>query len=152
MASLLKVQFHFHLSSAFEQIEPLALQTSPAPSPRFRPPPFCNFWLLLCVQICFFKVICPADWASPTRRTGAWVDSGSWWWTRRPGVLWFMGLQRVGHDWATELNWTELNCCSIVERQIWHLASSVNLLVHREGKTTISLGKLGSNNNSYNDC
>ena len=33
-------------------------------------------------------------------------DSGSWWWTGRPGVLWFMGLQSVGHDWATELNWT----------------------------------------------
>ena len=32
----------------------------------------------------------------------------SWWWTGRPGVLRFMGLQRVGHDWATELNWTEL--------------------------------------------
>ena len=29
----------------------------------------------------------------------------SWWWTGRPGVLWFMGSQRVGHDWATELNW-----------------------------------------------
>ena len=29
------------------------------------------------------------------------------WWTGRPGVLRFMGLQRVGHDWATELNWTE---------------------------------------------
>ena len=38
-----------------------------------------------------------------------WVNSGSWWWTGRPGVLRFMGLQRVGHDWATELNWTELN-------------------------------------------
>ena len=37
----------------------------------------------------------------------SWVDSGSWWWTGRPGVLQFMGLQRVGHDWATELNWTE---------------------------------------------
>ena len=35
-----------------------------------------------------------------------WVNSGSWWWTGRPGVLRFMGLQRVGHDWATELNWT----------------------------------------------
>ena len=34
-------------------------------------------------------------------------DSGSWWWTGRPGVLRFMGSQRVGHDWATELNWTE---------------------------------------------
>ena len=31
----------------------------------------------------------------------------SWWWTGRPGMLRFMGLQRVGHDWATELNWTE---------------------------------------------
>ena len=31
------------------------------------------------------------------------------WWTGRPGVLQFMGSQRVGHDWATELNWTELN-------------------------------------------
>ena len=29
----------------------------------------------------------------------------SWWWTGRPGMLWFMGLQRVRHDWATELNW-----------------------------------------------
>ena len=35
-----------------------------------------------------------------------WVNSGSWWWTGRPGVLRFMGSQRVGHDWATELNWT----------------------------------------------
>ena len=35
-----------------------------------------------------------------------WENSGSWWWTGRPGVLQFMRLQRVGHDWATELNWT----------------------------------------------
>ena len=45
--------------------------------------------------------------ASLTWRTWVWVTSGSWWWTGRPGVLWFMGLQRVGHDWATELNWTD---------------------------------------------
>ena len=45
---------------------------------------------------------------SPTRWTWVWVNSGRWWWTRRPGVLLFMGSQRVGHDWATELNWTEL--------------------------------------------
>ena len=32
-----------------------------------------------------------------------WVNSGSWWWTGRPGVLRFMGSQRVGHNWATEL-------------------------------------------------
>ena len=47
--------------------------------------------------------------ASPIQWTWVWVNSGSWWWTGRPGVLRFMGLQRVGHDWATELNWTELN-------------------------------------------
>ena len=42
--------------------------------------------------------------ASLTQWTWVWVDSGSWWWTGRPGVLQFMGLQTVGHDWATELN------------------------------------------------
>ena len=44
--------------------------------------------------------------ASLTRWTLVWVNSRSWWWTGSPGVLWFMGSQRVGHDWATELNWT----------------------------------------------
>ena len=43
--------------------------------------------------------------ASSTQWTWVWVNSGSWWWTGRPGGLWFMGLQRVGPDWATELNW-----------------------------------------------
>ena len=43
--------------------------------------------------------------ASPTRWTWVWVNSESWWWTGRPGVLWFTGSQRVGHNWATELNW-----------------------------------------------
>ena len=43
--------------------------------------------------------------ASPTQWTWVWVNFGSWWWTRRPGVLRFMGSQRVGHDWVTELNW-----------------------------------------------
>ena len=50
--------------------------------------------------------------APPTQWTWAWVNSGSWWWTGRPGMLQFMGLQRVGHDW-TELNWTELNPCQV---------------------------------------
>ena len=45
--------------------------------------------------------------ASLTQLTWVWVDSGSSWWTGRPGVLRFMGLQRVGHDWATELYWTD---------------------------------------------
>ena len=43
--------------------------------------------------------------ASPTRWRWVWVNSGSWWWTGRPGVLQSMGLQRVGHNW-TKLNWT----------------------------------------------
>ena len=36
-----------------------------------------------------------------------WANSRSWWWTGRPGVLRFMGSQRVGHDWVTRLNWTD---------------------------------------------
>ena len=44
--------------------------------------------------------------ASLTQWTWVWVDSGNWWWTGRPGVLRFMGSQRVRYDWATELNWT----------------------------------------------
>ena len=47
--------------------------------------------------------------ASLTRWTWVWVSSRSWWWTGRPGVLQSMGPQRVGHDWATELKWNELN-------------------------------------------
>ena len=42
--------------------------------------------------------------ASLTQRTWVWVNSRSWWWTGRPGVLQSMGSQRVGHDWVTELN------------------------------------------------
>ena len=45
--------------------------------------------------------------ASLTRWTWVWVNSGSWWWTGRPGVLRFMGSQRVGHDWVTDLIWSE---------------------------------------------
>ena len=45
------------------------------------------------------------EMASPTQWTWVWVNSGSLWWTGKPGVLQSMGSQRVGHDWATELNW-----------------------------------------------
>ena len=44
--------------------------------------------------------------ASLTRWTWDWTNSTSWWWTAKPGMLQFMGSQRVGHDWATELNRT----------------------------------------------
>ena len=43
--------------------------------------------------------------ASLMRWTLVWVNSGSWWWTGRSGMLQSMGLQRVGHDWVTELIW-----------------------------------------------
>ena len=44
--------------------------------------------------------------ASPTWWTWIWETSGSWWWTRKPGMLQSMGLQRVGDFWEPELNWT----------------------------------------------
>ena len=45
--------------------------------------------------------------ASLIQCTWVWVNSGSWWWTGRPSILQSIGLQRVGHDWVTELKWTE---------------------------------------------
>ena len=48
--------------------------------------------------------------ASLTWWTWVWVNSGSWWWTGRRGVLWFMGSQRVGHDWVNEWDWTDWAC------------------------------------------
>ena len=48
--------------------------------------------------------------ASPTQWRWVWVndESGSRWWTGRPGLLQLsMGSQGVRHDWVTELNWTE---------------------------------------------
>ena len=62
----------------------------------------------------------------PTRWAWVWVNSGSWWWTVRPGVLRFMGSQRVGHDWATELNWT--TCLAVFQTppSSWQLLLDVN--------------------------
>ena len=63
---------------------------------------------------------CDGWMASPTQWAGVWVDSGSLWWTGRPGVLQFMGLQRVGHDWVTELNWTELNHYIVAQLRVFN--------------------------------
>ena len=46
--------------------------------------------------------------ASLTRWTWIWVASGIWWWTGKHGALQSIGSQRVGHDWAAELNWTDI--------------------------------------------
>ena len=76
--------------------------------------------------------------ASQTRWAWVWVCSRSWQWTVRPGVLWFLGLQRVAHDWATELN--NNNSC-------WML--KINCMPHipggSEGKAfACNAGDLGS--------
>ena len=65
--------------------------------------------------------------ASLTRWTWVWVNSGSWWWTGRPGVLRFMRSQTVGHDWATDLIWLDWGLCflfvvvlcSVVSDSLW---------------------------------
>ena len=54
--------------------------------------------------------------ASPTLWTRVWLNSRSWWWKGRPGVLQFMGSQRVGHDWVTELKWWEKNSCFLCNK------------------------------------
>ena len=73
--------------------------------------------------------------ASPTRWTWVWVDSGSWWWTVRPEVLRFTGSQRVGHNWATDLNWTKL-MLKIKLQYFDHLMRSDSL------EKTLMLGKI----------
>ena len=84
--------------------------------------------------------------ASLTWWTWVWIDSGSWWWTGRPGVLRFMGLQRVGHDWATELNWNTIVPSNPIWRNlginrmlylffflIWPCCEACGILVSRPG-------------------
>ena len=60
--------------------------------------------------------------ASPAQWTWVWVNSGSWWWTGRPGVLQSMGSQRVGYDWVTELidwlTWTSISWLCLSNRDL----------------------------------
>ena len=65
--------------------------------------------------------------ASPTRWTWIWVNSKSLWWTGRPGLPWFMGLQRVRHDWATELNWTDVPIIQTLATLISHVREHFSL-------------------------
>ena len=64
--------------------------------------------------------------ASLTRWTWVWLNSRCWWWTGRPGMLRFMGSQRIKHDWVTELNWTELNWWLILEEVLILQATNRN--------------------------
>ena len=70
--------------------------------------------------------------ASPTQWTWVWVGSGSWWWTGRPGMLRFMGLQRVGHDWVMELNWTEWEDSGKTQVSRWSQGWTDNILQRSE--------------------
>ena len=53
--------------------------------------------------------------ASLTQWTGDWVNSASWCWTWRPSMMQSMELQSIGHNWATELNWT-CTCATCMRR------------------------------------
>ena len=82
--------------------------------------------------------------ASPTRWMWVWVNSGSWWWTGRPGMLRFMGSAwRVGHDWATELNWTwaqNIRYWTLLRSSLWKYLVQLRFL--RENISKIFQGYL----------
>ena len=63
--------------------------------------------------------------ASQTQWTWVWVNSGSLWWTGRPGVLRFMGSQRVVHNWATELNWTDKHLWQSIQYRTLQLPKGI---------------------------
>ena len=73
--------------------------------------------------------------ASPTQWTGVWVNSGSWRWTGRPGMLPSVRLQRVRHDWAAELSWTEVflisSCREDLERAFVSLTQVICLYLNK---------------------
>ena len=78
--------------------------------------------------------------ASLTRWTWVWVNSWSWRWTGRPGVLRFMGSQRVRHDWATELNWNG------------HISKETIRMTYKHKKMCSTLLVIGKNvDQHYND-
>ena len=58
--------------------------------------------------------------ASPTQWTWVWVNSGSWWWIGRPGMLQSFGSQRVGHDWATGLNRSSSGILPLYKWECYH--------------------------------
>ena len=75
---------------------------------------------------------------SPTQWTWVWVSSSSWWWTGRPSMLWFMGSQRVGYDWVSELNWI-----------LFDHPQHMTLFIFSFSRNTLSLGFFGTNIHSW---
>ena len=78
--------------------------------------------------------------ASQTRLTWAWISSGSWWWTGKPGMLQSMGLQRVRHDWVTEQQQSSL-CQSVA-------ISFSRVMIHSK----LQIFKNKRNNFDYLEC
>ena len=72
--------------------------------------------------------------ASLTQWTWVWVNSRSWWWTGRPGMLWFMGSQRVRHDWATQLNCCRMKLERIKELTLWIYWLPITFILGSEGR------------------
>ena len=80
--------------------------------------------------------------ASPTWWTWVWESSRSWWWTEKLGVLQSMGSQRVRHDWATKLRYSQLSTNQVPD----------TLLNHRNGQSyTKEIDVLLSRVNTYAD-
>ena len=86
--------------------------------------------------------------ASPTQWTWVWINSGTWWWTGRPGTLWSMGSQSVRHDWATELTdctGSSLLCRLFISCGEWGLLYSYHVWVsHCGGFSCCKAWALGS--------
>ena len=78
--------------------------------------------------------------ASLTWWTWVWVNLRIWWWTGRPGMLQFMGSQRVGHNWATELNWISLSIYQKIFKY-WEVVTPkwISCLYCKESDTTEQL-------------
>ena len=76
----------------------------------------------------------------------SWVNFGSWWWTGRPGVLQSMGSQRVGQDWASELNWTDtlfrLHCVLRHSTDAGGKESACQCRRHKRGSLDTWIGKI----------
>ena len=84
--------------------------------------------------------------ASPNWWIWVWASFGSWWWTGKPGVLQSMGLQRLRHDWVTELKWLHSVIRSLLtcEDQFhWSGGSSVGRVTEKQKMRT------GNTENSF---
>ena len=72
--------------------------------------------------------------ASPTQWTWVWANSRRWWGTEKPGVLQFMGFQRVGHNWATKQQQKDHGAVRAKEALNNLLGQGIKEKVHQPGQ------------------